>query len=822
MYTMETALQDIRHAVRVLRKNPAFTIVAVLALALGIGANTAIFTVVNHVLLRPLPYPESNLLVQIVRRFPNNTAFAISVPKFIFWKRQNTVLDYVAAYDFAGPGINLSGGDKPEQVHGIHVSADYFRLFGSVPAMGRTFLAEEDVPKGGRVAILSHGLWKRRFGGDPGIVGKSITLGGEATTVVGVMPAGFRTYPPADVWIPLQADPNSTDQGHYLSVAGKLKAGISRQQAEAQMSVVAAQFRKVYPDAMSDREGIGLPAMQEFLVGDARTPLMILTGAVLFVLLIACANVANLLLAHAAGRNREIAMRIALGAGRARLIRQLLTESVLLAAMGGAFGLLLGSWGLKVLLAFSPGDIPRLSEFPTSMLPDSRVLAFTLVVSFLTGIVFGLVPALQLSRPDLNEALKEGTTRSSGGLHRRQIRSVLVAGEIALALVLLIGAGLLIRTFLSLNSVKPGFDPAGVLTMKMSIAGSRYGTTPALENMTTQVVRRIEAIPGVRFAAAAVNLPLELGPDMPAEIEGRPQNAPNASIDAQWRSISPHYFQALGIPLLHGRYFTELDTGTSLYVAIVNETMARRCWTGEEAIGKRFTIGKGLGPSFEEPPRQIVGIVGDVKELGLDQPVQPTMFVPYGQVASGMTELIGKVIPLSWAVRTDMEPFGLSSSIQREILAVDAQLPVAGIRSMAQIVSASTARRSFNMLLLSIFGGVALFLAGLGIYGVMSFSVEQRTHELGIRIALGAGTGAMLRMVVGQGMRLAAIGLALGLAGALGLSRALASLVFGVKITDPLTFAGVAFGLALVALFACYIPARRATRIDPIIALRYE
>jgi len=455
-------------------------------------------------------------------------------------------------------------------------------------------------------------------------------------------------------------------------MAGRLKPGIACEQAQAQLNVVAQQFRKQYPDAMGPNEGIRITPLRESIVGDVRRPLLILSGAVVFVLLISCANVANLLLARAAGRNREIAVRTALGARRVRLVRQLLTESVLLACLGGAVGLLIGAWGLRLLLAVSPGDIPRMDELTSaSWMPDGQVLGFTLLVSLLTGVIFGLAPALQASKPDLNQSLKEGTSPFSPGLRRHRMRGLLVSVEIALALVLLIGAGLLIRTFMSLHSVRPGFDPRNVLTMKMSLAGSKYGTTAAVENFTVQVLRRIEALPGVQFASSATNVPLDLGPDLPFVVEGRPESSPNGSGDAQWRAIGPHYFQTMGIPLLRGRYFTEGDTGKVSGVVIINDVLARQFWPGEDPIGRRITIGKGIGPGFEEPPRQIVGIVGDVKEISLDAPAPITMFVPFGQVPDGMTLLANQVIPTSWVIRTAADPFSLSKAIQREILAVD-------------------------------------------------------------------------------------------------------------------------------------------------------
>jgi predicted permease len=576
---------------------------------------------------------------------------------------------------------------------------------------------------------------------------------------------------------------------------------------------------------MSKEESVAVVPLRESMVGDTRRALLILTGAVGFVLLIACANVANLLLARAAARGKEIAIRTALGAGRWRIVRQLLTESLLLASLGGVLGLLLGSWGLHVLLAMRPGDIPRAAEMTSASLLgsiDVRVFGFTLAVSLLTGVLFGLVPALQISKPDLNSTLKESSSRSSTGRHH-YARSALVVSEMALALVLLICAALLIRTFVSLRGVNPGFDPHNVLTLQVSLNGSSYSTTARVELLTKQLMERIESLPGVEAASPTVMVPPEGSMDLPFVIEGRPlAGGDKYHGDVFWRYGSHHYFSALKIPLLRGRLFTEQDTGKAAPVVIISEAMARKFWPNEDPIGKQITIGRGLGPEFNDVTRQIVGVVGSVRQEGLSRPPSEATYIPYGQVPDGITLLANKIIPVSWVVRTKTEPHSLSAAIQREFLAVDRQLPVSNIRSFDQVLTEATARQSFNMLLWTIFAGIALLLAAIGIYGVMSYSVEQRTHEIGIRMALGARGADMLRLVVGQGMRLAVIGVAAGLLAAYGLTRLLASLLFGIKASDPVTFGSVAAILAAVALCACYIPARRATKVDPIIALRYE
>jgi len=796
-------------------------------LALGIGANTAIFSVVNTVLLQPLPYPEPDRIMRIERGFPQGVGSSSSIPKFMAWKNNQT-FESMTLYDFQTLGLNLGSGDRPEQVQGVHVSRDYFRVFGVAPAMGRAFLSQEDLPAGAKVAVVSNDLWKNRLGGDPSMVGRPLLLAGDSYTVVGVLPAGFHPDPPADVFIPLQADPDSINQGHYLLVAGRLKPGVTLEAAKANMKMVGERFRAANPKWMDKTESVAVVPLREALVGDVKPALMILVGAVGFVLLIACANVANLLLARASGRQKEIAIRTAVGASRGRLVSQLLTESVLLAAISGVFGFLIGAWGVRLLLALSPGNLPRVNErdhvasVVTAL--DWRVLVFTFGIALLTGVVFGLFPALHISRLDVNSVLKETSGRSGTGLRQNRARSILVTSEMALAVILLVGAALMIRTFVGLRSVQPGFDPHNVITMQTSLSGGRYDSTTKVENMAHQVVQRIESLPGVQSAAATIMLPIEGGIDLPFLIEGRPPSKGDLySGDEQWRAVSPHYFTAFRIPVLRGRTFEERDTGKSERVVIINQAMAKKYWPKGDPVGQRITIGgSALGPDFAEPAREIIGIVGSVRESGLKDSDQGVMYIPQPQTTDGLTKLANSVIPLSWAIRTSNDPSSLSAAIQREIMAVDGQLPIAKIRTMEQVVSESTARQNFNMLLLSIFAGLALLLAAIGIYGLMSYTVEQRTQEIGIRMALGAGRGDMLKLIVRQGMLLAGIGVAIGLAAAFGLARLLASLLFGGKTTDPGTYAGVALVLIAVALFASYVPARRATKIDPLIALRYE
>ena len=825
---MGSFTSDLRHSIRLLIKTPGFSVIAIAALALGIGANTAIFSVVNTVLLQPLPYPEPDRIMRIQRVYKSgDISSSTSIPKFMAWKNNNQTFDAMAIYDFAGPGLNLGSGDRPQQVKGIHVSQEYFRVFGVTPAQGRTFLAQEDQPGGPKAALVSSTLWQNRFGSDPSLVGKPIILGGDPYTVVGILPSNFRPDPPADVFIPLQADPNSTNQGHYLLAAGRLKPGVTMQAANANMKVAADRYRTTNQVLMGPDESAGVMPLRDALVGDVRLPLLILVAAVSFVLLIACANVANLLLARAAARQREIAIRTAVGASRGRLVRQLLTESLMLGALSGLAGFVLGAWGVRVLLALSPGNLPRINdaEHAASMVTalDWRVLAFTIGVSLLTGILFGLFPAVHVSRMDVNSALKETSGRSGTGLRQNRVRSLLVISEMALAVILLTCAAFMIRTFLGLRSAQPGFDAHNVITMQTSLTGGKYDTTAKGENMIRQVVQRIEALPGVQSAAAAVSLPIEGGIDLPFIIDGRPLDKGNPFHgDEQWRFVSAHYFRAFSIPLLRGRSFDERDTGKSERVVVINQAFAKRYWPNDDPLGKTMSLGKGLGADFEEPTRQIVGIVGNVRENGFSGADQPVMYVPQGQITDGLTKLANSVIPLSWAIRTATDPSSLSAAIQHEFLAVDGQLPVSKVRSMAQVISESSARQNFNTLLLTIFAGLALLLAAIGIYGLMSYTVEQRMQEFGIRLALGAATRDMLGMIVRQGMLLAGIGLAIGLGSAYALSRLLAKVLFGIKVNDPVAYAAVAVTLISVALFATVIPGLRATKVDPLNALRYE
>jgi len=638
------------------------------------------------------------------------------------------------------------------------------------------------------------------------------------------MEQGFESDPAADLWIPLQADPASTNQGHYLLAAARLKPGVTLSQARAQMKIAGERFRQANPKWMDPAESVAADPLKESMVRDVRLALLVLFGAVGFVLLIACANVANLLLARAAVRQRELAIRAAIGASYWRMVRQLLTESVLLAGVGGIMGFVLGAWGVRALLLVAPGNIPRLTDLNGAVkaipVVDWRVAAFTIGVAVLTGILFGLFPALHISNPDLSSTLKEGG-RSGGGQLRKRARSILVVTEVALALVLLISAALLIRTFAGLHSVDPGFNAHNLLVMETSMAS--YDSTAKVDNLVRQVTERVEGIPGVQAASSAIVLPLSgNGVDLPFNIVGRTPAKGQYEGDEYWRSVSPHYFRAFQIPLLRGRVFTESDATNSTRVVVINQVMAKKFWKDQDPIGQVIVIGKGLGPQFDDPAREIVGIVGNVRENNLGETDAGVMYVPESQVPEGFTKLANSVIPLSWAIRANSDPMALRTAVERELSAVDPLMSASRVRTMEQAISDGLSRQNFNMLLLTIFASIALLLAAIGIYGLMSYSVEQRVQEIGIRVALGAARRDVIRMIVLQGMKLVWIGVILGLAAAYGITRLLGSLLYGVKSSDPATFAAVAVIVTLVAAVATFVPAHRASAIAPSDALRHQ
>ncbi len=818
---METFLQDFKQSLRMFAKSPAFTLAAVAALTLGIGVNTAIFSVVNAVLLRPVSIPDPDRMVMFLTTSPDGSGAVASPAKFQHFRQQTSVVQDVAAFN-AGV-VNLTGGSFPEQLQSDRVSADYFRLFGMSTELGRTFTPEEDRPNGPRVVVLGHRFWARRFNSDPNIVGRTLSLSNEPYTVVGVLRdfslEEFGISP--QVWIPFQLDPNSEDQGHYFLSAGRLKPGVTLEQAKARLKLSADEYRRKYPNALQPNNSFTVQPVRESLVSDVRTSLFVLAGAVSLVLLIACANVANLLLVRATGRRREIAIRTAIGGSRGRIIRQLLTESVVLSLAGGVLGLLLGIAGIRALLAVNTADLPRVGENGSLVGVDWRVLVFTFAVSVATGILFGLIPALQSSRTDLTASLKEGGGRSGTGFRQNKARSLLVVTEVALALILLIGSALLIRTAVALGRVEPGFDSSHVLTMRMSLTGPRFLKSEAVEQLIRDGVERLRAVPGVTEASATCCVPLEGGYGLPFRIVGRPADGPFNG-GGGWTTVSPGYFEVFKIPVKRGRSFNDHDDGAAPAVVVINEAMARQYWPKGDPVGERLIIGRGVMREFaDEPERQIIGVVGDTRDGGLNNDPGPTMYIPQAQVPDAANALNVRLTPIAWVVRTRVEPLTLSGQIQEQLRQATG-LPVSDVRSMEQVVSNSTSRQRFNMLVMGVFGFSALLLAAIGIYGLMAYSVEQRTQEIGIRLALGASAERVKNMVVRQGMVLALVGVLVGVAAAFGLARFIATFLFGVGMRDPLVFVGVPLLLAAVAFLAVWLPARRASRVDPIIALRYE
>jgi putative ABC transport system permease protein len=820
---METFFQDVKHSMRMFLKSPGFTITAVAALALGIGGTTAIFSIVNTVLLRPLGIPDPDRLVVLtVTPSDDNAA---SGARFVYWRSQSDVVQNVSAYFSAV--LNYTGSQVVEQWKSTRASANFFHCFGIPILRGRSFTREEDLPSGPRVALVSQDLWKRRFASDPRMLGKTISLDGEAYTVIGIVGdiSALRAYVPfSDVYVPFQIDPDSSDRGAYFDVVARLKPGISLDQARARLRASTREYRAKFPDDLGPKESFTAKRFREDMVGGDRPLLLVLLGAVCLVLLIACANVANLLLVRAASRRREIAIRVAIGAGRGRMIRQLLTESALLSLAGGALGLLLGYGGIRALLAINTAGLPMVGENGTAVAIDWRVMSFALLISLGTGIVFGLFPALEGSRADLNVVLKEGSGRSGGGPRQNKARALLVISEVGLAVVLLIGSGLLIRSFAALYSVDTGFDAHNVVTMNVLLTGPKYAKTASVADAIRTGLEQLRSLPGVTAASATCCLPLGEGTyDMNFDIVSRPAAASSTDQGAGWATVSPGYFDVLKIPVKRGRSFNAGDGSKSPAVAVINERMAQKYWKDGNALGERIAIGRGGGMKEfkDEPVRQIVGIVGDIRSEGLDTKPGPIMYIPQAQLPDAENAFFFRLLPLAWAVRTQGKPGGLTPAIQEQ-LRHSTGLPVTDVASMDQVVWGQTARQRFAMLLMGVFGSTALLLAAIGIYGLMAYTVEQRTREIGIRMALGAESSQVRNMVVRQGMSLAVSGVVAGLAAAWGLARLITSFLFGVQLHDLPVFIAVPVVLGMVALVAVYAPASRARRVNPIDSLRYE
>jgi len=808
---MKTLWQDIRFAARMLWKTPGFTIVAVLALALGIGANTAIFSVVNAVLLRPLPFtaPERLVAVLSVNVRDGGEQFGGASPAdFLDWRKENNAFEAITAYS-AG-SVNLVGGEQPEQFPGARVSDGFFKVFDAKPLLGRTLLPEENSVRGNRVIVLSHRLWQRRFGGDPGVVGKTVTTGYGSSTIVGVLPPEFKEPAYAEVWTPLLMDTGEMKprESRYFTAAARLKSGVSMEQAQAEMTVLAERLAVAHPETNATW-GVRLVPLHERGVTLVRPALFILLGAVGFVLLIACANVANLLLARAMARHKEVAIRTAMGATRTRIVRGLLVESLLLAALGGVAGLLLALWGVDAITALVPSDwrFPRLDESRI----DLTVLGFTLGVSVLTGLVFGLLPALKASNPNVYESLKETGRGATAGMRVQRLRGLLVVSEIALTLLLLVGAGLLMKSLLLLQQADLGFNPQNLFTANISVPlNKKYSQDEQRATLYQRIVEEVGKSPDVEAVAASSGPPLvSFGLNFAFEVEGR-ASAPGDKREAFYSAISPGYFRALGVPVRTGREFTERDGKDTSPVVVINETMARRFFPDADPIGKQLKIKHYMSDFISH---EIVGVVRDTKQMNLSDETEIEMYVSHFQQPWLSTALV---------VRTRSGSANASAIVRRAVAAVDKDLPVADVKTMEQLMSESIAQPRFYTLLLGIFAAIAVLIAGVGIYGVMNYTVAQRTHEIGIRRALGAQGADVMRLVVGHGMMLALLGVGVGLAGAFALTRFLASLLYGVSATDGWTFAAVALLLAAVAFVACYIPARRAMKVDPMIALRYE
>ena len=811
---MGTFRQDLRYGFRTLRKRPGFTVVAVIALGLGIGVNTAIFSVVNTLLISPLPFRDSERLVMVweFNRTRDKHQNVISPANFMDWREQSQSFEDLAT--FRDVRLSLTGVGDPLDAPAQQTTPNLFSLLGVEPILGRSFKPEDGAADAPPVVIISYGLWQSRFGGDPSIIGKTVTLNGTGVNIVGVLPAGFQwfikkgslTDKPAEIWLPLSlTEEQRVRRGRYMMAVGRLKPGVTQAQAQAELNTIAARLEQQYAD-FNTGWGVEAVPLREQFVGDVRPALYVLLGAVGFVLLIACANVANLLLARAASRHREIAIRTALGAGRRRIIRQLLTESVLLSMLGGALGLMIAWWGTGAIVALSPSDLVNLDRVSINL----PVLGFTLLVSLLTGILFGLAPAFEATRLNLSESLKDGDKGGSGGTRSRRLRSVFVIAEVALALVLLASAGLMLKSFLRLQTVNPGFETERLLTMRVVLPGRKYPEEYQRTAFFRQAVERISHLPGVRSASAVSFLPFAgLGSATRFMIEGRPAPKPGDSPTTDVRVIDANYFRTMSIPLLRGRGFTEQEATEKRGVIVINETLARKYFADEDPIGKRITVNMSDKPT----PSLIIGVVGDIKHVSLDSEDKAMVYWTHPELAHSSMTIV---------VRTEGEPLSLAPAAQREIQAIDPDQPVADVRTMEQLIATSVARARFNALLLALFAALALILASVGIYGVMAYAVVQRTREIGIRIALGAQSRDVLKMIVGQGMMLTLIGVGLGLVGAFALTRLMSSLLFGVSATDPLTFAVVSFLLSAVAFLACYIPARRATRVDPMVALRYE
>ncbi|MCZ6837153.1 MAG: ABC transporter permease [Planctomycetota bacterium] len=809
---MQSIIQDTKIGFRGLMKTPGFTLAATLCLALGFGANTAIFSIVNAVLLRPLPYPKSQEIVQILIGDEVGNASLTSALEFDFSRERSRAYEKIAALDSMVGGYNITYGEGRQAVRadGYQVTAEYFDVLGVRPALGRTFHPGDDEPGAAPMVVLSHSIWRRQFNANPDVVGLNVELNNVPYTVLGVMPENFQSYPASDLWLPL-AYKEVLDVGSYnYQVLARLKSDTTLQAAQVDANRVGWEFAAAHPEREGQSQrGLLVHPFQDMVVGNSQLPLLLLGAAVGLVLLIACANVAHLLMARSTDRKREMAVRVALGAPRGRLIRQLMTESVLLALLSGLLGLLLAFWSFDILLALMPQDLPRREGIAL----DGPVLGFSLIVSVLTGLIFGLVPVIHTFSLDVINSLKDGAGRSSSGGHRNVMRGLLVSSEVALSLVLLIGAGLLMQTFYRLSSVDPGFKTDHVLTAQLSMTDVAYASTRPLSEFRTQLKSRLDGLPGVKHVAMSSNLPLEQPLNLPIALESWTERM----VSVEYRLISPEYFQALGIALRKGRVFTHHDTSEAPAVVIVNETFARRYFEHDDSIRQRLTV-----KYIADRTRDVVGVVADVREFGLATDAPATIYLPYDQAPDEITKIVNSFLPMNLVLRTEGDPMALAGALQGEIETVDSSVPLSNVRSMTQVHASSIAEQRFRMILIGAFALLALLLSAVGLYGVTSYAVAQRTREIGIRIALGAKPGSVQRLVILKGLQFSVVGIVIGTVGALILTRYMANLLYDVSPTDPLTIGGLgALMLGLVTL-ASYLPARRAARIDPLVALRQE
>jgi putative ABC transport system permease protein len=818
---METLIKDIRYGIRGLLKRPGFTAVAIITLALGIGANTAIFSVVNAVVLRPLPYAEPERLMTLWETMPGSDQRSVAPGNFVDWRTQNkTFLDLAATF-YAN--FNLTSDGEPDRIDGATITSNFMSVLGASAQLGRTFQPDDDEHQDRSLVLISDGLWRRRFGADQNVVGRTITIDETSHTIVGVMGRGFQFPERSELWVlgrnrgavPTslisQAPKNDwihERDAHFIRVIGRLKPGVTLSQAQSDIAGIANRLEQEFPQTNGGL-GSSIVPLHTQVVGEVRGVLFILLGAVGFVLLIACTNVANLMLARATQRDREIAIRTAVGASRLRLVRQLLTESLLLSLVGGLAGLLVSLWAVGLFIKLSPGDIPRLNEASV----DLRLLGFTLLVSLLTGVGFGLLPAFQATRTNLNTALKEGGTKSSEGRQRRGARNILVVTEIALAQVLLVGAALLAISYVRVTQINPGFNPDRVLTAKIAPSAKKYPDSRSRSTFYATVLEHLQTLPGVESAGMVMSLPLT-GSSMNRgfRVEGRPAPKADENVTMDFQIVSPGYFSTLEIPVKHGRGLTDTDTGTSERVIVINSAMARQYWPNEDPVGKRLAIGES---AKDTSWRTIVGVVADNRHASLSEMPVPTAFISYRQDLESWPRM-------GFVIKAKTDAASLTSAVKKELAAIDRSQPVYAVEPMEKLLQTSVAQRRFIMLLLGSLSAIALALAMVGVYGVISFSVSGRTQEIGIRMALGARAADVLRMVLGQAMRVTLVGIVIGLGAALALTRLLSSLLFEVSPTDLRTFSIVAALLGAVALFACYIPARRATKVDPLVALRYE